>query len=69
VEDNGSGIPEAARDKIFDLLFSTKKSRGTGLGLAIVKKVIDEHGGQILVKSAIGEGTKFIIVLPIKPEQ
>jgi len=65
VEDNGSGIPEADREKIFDLLFSTKKSRGTGLGLAIVKKVIDEHGGQIMVQSKVGEGTCFTISLPL----
>ena len=68
LEDNGSGISEAALDKIFDLLFSTKKSRGTGLGLAIVKKVIDEHGGNISVKSAVGRGTIFTISLPIKSE-
>jgi len=67
VEDNGSGIPEAALNRIFDLLFSTKKSRGTGLGLAIVKKVIDEHGGNISVESKVGEGTKFTINLPFNP--
>src|SRR6185295_18031092 len=47
VQDNGEGIPEENRDKIFDLLFSTKGQRGTGFGLAITKKLVEEHSGHV----------------------
>lgn len=65
VEDNGAGIPEDIRQRIFDVFFSTKGSQGTGLGLAVTKKIIEEHGGNIEVQSSEGQGTKFIIHLPI----
>ncbi|MES0351124.1 MAG: ATP-binding protein, partial [Desulfobacteria bacterium] len=47
VEDNGAGMPEKIRQRIFDVFFSTKGSQGTGLGLAVTKKIIEEHGGVI----------------------
>ncbi|MFQ5676195.1 MAG: PAS domain-containing sensor histidine kinase, partial [bacterium] len=65
--DTGNGIPDEIEEKIFEPYFSTKKS-GVGLGLAIVKRIIDEHGGSILVESVPGEGTTFKIELPIDNE-
>jgi signal transduction histidine kinase len=66
VTDTGTGIPEDIRGKIFDPFFTTKSvGSGTGLGLHIVKKEIDRHNGKIQVTSSVGEGTTFIIQLPI----
>jgi signal transduction histidine kinase/pSer/pThr/pTyr-binding forkhead associated (FHA) protein len=65
VEDNGTGMPEKIRQRIFDVFFSTKGSQGTGLGLAVTKKIIDEHGGKIEAQSTPDQGTTFTIRLPI----
>jgi len=65
VGDNGCGIPEAIRGKIFDAFFTTKPTgEGSGLGLDIVKKIIDKHQGRIEVQSEVGTGTTFSIWLP-----
>ena len=64
ITDHGKGMDKATRDRIFEPFFSTKK-RGTGLGLAIVKQIVELHGGRISVASAVGEGSKFKIDLPI----
>ncbi len=64
IVDNGKGIPENEINKIFNPFYS-KKDKGMGLGLSIVKKNILNNGGDISVKSKEGEGTKFIITLPI----
>jgi len=64
VRDNGSGIPPEARDKMFDVFYSTKGGKGTGLGLPVTKKIIEEHNGTIQVESTPGAGTDFTIVLP-----
>ena len=66
IKDNGSGIAVEDLNKIFDPYFTTKP-KGTGLGLAIVHKIIEAHQGQIKVRSAIGQGTVFSIVLPLVP--
>ncbi|MCF4965740.1 GAF domain-containing sensor histidine kinase, partial [Nostoc sp. CMAA1605] len=65
--DNGKGISEEVKHKIFDHLFTTKSvGKGTGLGLAIAKQIVAEkHGGKITVNSVLGEGTEFIIQLPV----
>lgn len=68
VMDNGPGIPKDMLSKIFNLYFTTK-ARGTGVGLAIVQRIIDQHGGTISVESREGEGTTFIIRLPVKTEE
>jgi len=65
IEDDGPGIPELDRDRIFDLLFSTKGSKGTGFGLAITKKIVTEHGGSVDLESQVGAGTTFLIRLPL----
>ncbi|MFC1941676.1 sensor histidine kinase [Chloroflexota bacterium] len=67
VADNGIGIPDDAIQKIFDPLY-TMKAKGIGLGLAVSKSIIERHEGSISVKSKVGEGTTFIIMLPLKAE-
>jgi two-component system NtrC family sensor kinase len=62
--DTGQGIPEPMRGKIFDPFFTTKE-QGTGLGLSISYGIIEQHGGTINVESKVGEGSTFIIQLPI----
>lgn len=71
VEDTGSGIPKEQLERIFDPFFSTKEvGVGTGLGLSIAYGIIEKHRGSISVESKEGEGTRFIIRLPLKtPEQ
>ena len=63
VTDNGKGIPENIKNKIFDLYYTTKPE-GTGLGLSIVQKIIAEHNGTIEVFSEINKYTKFKITIP-----
>jgi signal transduction histidine kinase len=65
VKDNGVGITEDNLKKLFTPFFTTKKE-GVGLGLMITKEIISQHRGNIKVESKIGEGTKFLIELPIK---
>jgi signal transduction histidine kinase len=65
LKDNGPGIPESIRDDIFHPFFSTKEE-GTGLGLSIAARIIEEHQGRLDVQSKQGQGSAFIITLPIK---
>jgi two-component system nitrogen regulation sensor histidine kinase NtrY len=65
VRDNGCGIPDEDKTKLFEPYFSTKKA-GTGLGLAIVNAIISDHNGYIRVRDNQPTGTKFIIDLPIQ---
>jgi signal transduction histidine kinase len=67
VIDRGSGIDPKDRENIFNPFFTTK-SEGVGLGLAIVSKIVDEHGGHILVESRSGEGSVFLVYLPARRE-
>lgn len=64
--DTGTGIPPENISRIFDPFFTTRPD-GSGLGLAIVYKIVKDHGGDISVKSEVGQGTTFAILLPIKP--
>lgn len=67
ISDTGSGIPESQLTKIFDPFFTTKPvGEGTGLGLSISYGIIERHGGTITVKSKIGVGTIFTVVIPIR---
>jgi signal transduction histidine kinase len=67
IVDNGSGIPKAIKDKIFQPFFTTKPTgSGTGLGLSLSYDIIKAHGGDLHVKSIEGEGTEMIFFLPIK---
>jgi len=68
IADTGEGIPQENLGKIFDYYFSTKE-KGMGLGLPLAHKIIQEHGGMIEVKSAVGTGTTFQVHLPIPREK
>ncbi|MEA5466737.1 sensor histidine kinase [Leptothoe sp. PORK10 BA2] len=66
IRDNGKGMTEEVKARIFDHLFTTKDvGTGTGLGLAIARKIIvEKHGGSLTVQSEVGQGTEFCIGLP-----
>jgi signal transduction histidine kinase len=67
ISDTGRGIPEEIQTKIFDPFFSTKRrGEGTGLGLDIAQTIVQRHGGAIDFTSVEGEGTTFIVRLPVK---
>jgi two-component system NtrC family sensor kinase len=66
VKDNGSGIPADVMPRIFDPFFTTKEDQNrTGLGLAVAHSIVEQHGGEITVKSEPGQGTEFVIGLPM----
>ena len=66
IQDSGKGIPVSNLEKIFDPFFTTKGvGQGTGLGLSISYGIIQDHGGDIQVKSEVGVGTEFIVTLPV----
>ena len=67
VQDNGTGIPKAHFEKLFEPFFTTKEvGKGTGQGLAISHAVVvDRHGGRLFCESTVGEGTTFVIELPV----
>jgi two-component system NtrC family sensor kinase len=66
VKDNGSGIPEHIKDKIFQPFFTTKPTgQGTGLGLSLSYDIVKAHGGELKVSTQENEGTEFTIKLPI----
>ncbi|MCA9262096.1 MAG: GAF domain-containing protein, partial [Planctomycetales bacterium] len=64
VTDTGEGIPAADLAKLFTPFYSSKGSRGTGLGLSVSKKIMNEHGGDVVVESTVGEGSRFRLELP-----
>jgi signal transduction histidine kinase len=64
VNDNGAGIPPEDLDAIFHVFVSRKGGRGTGLGLPVSRKIMEEHGGQITVKSEPGAGSTFTLEIP-----
>ena len=64
VRDNGEGIPQSIRNKIFQPFFTTKPTgQGTGLGLSLAYDIVKAHGGEIKVETTEGQGTSFIILL------
>jgi len=65
VADNGRGIPEPIRDRLFKPFVSYGKENGTGLGLTVVQKIIQDHGGDVTVEKTSVEGTIFKLVLPL----
>jgi len=69
VEDTGAGIAAAHLERIFDPFFTTKPlGAGTGLGLSICKGIVEKLGGTISVASVLGEGTRFVVELPVAAE-
>jgi signal transduction histidine kinase len=66
ITDNGPGIPDEIKDKIFQPFFTTKDTgKGTGLGLSLAYDIVKAHGGEIIVESKSNVGTTFVIKLPI----
>ncbi len=66
--DTGPGIPEELQARVFNPFYTTRQE-GTGLGLAITHRIIDAHGGRILLDSRVGEGTTFTVELPIDKKE
>ena len=71
VVDDGIGIPELDQDRVFERFYRVDKGRsraagGTGLGLAIVRHAAQRHGGEVTVRSVLGEGSSFRVVLPVE---
>jgi two-component system NtrC family sensor kinase len=68
IQDTGTGIPSDIQNRIFEPFYTTKSAgKGTGLGLNIVQNIVKGHGGTIRVQSKVGEGTTFIVQLPLDP--
>jgi signal transduction histidine kinase len=67
ISDDGPGVPEAIRSRIFEPFVTSGKKHGTGLGMAIAKSTVDAHGGRMWLESEPGKGTTFHVVLPKKP--
>jgi signal transduction histidine kinase len=65
LSDSGPGVPESIRERIFEPFYTTKEE-GTGLGLSIVSRIVEEHGGWLDLTSKEGEGSTFVITLPLK---
>src|ERR1051326_917768 len=70
VKDNGVGIPDSIKGKIFQPFFTTKPTgQGTGLGLSLAYDIVKAHGGQIKVEALENEGTTFIVILPLNEDR
>ena len=72
VEDSGPGIPPEEHEKIFEPFYRRgselrRETQGVGIGLTIVKHVVEAHGGRVTVRSAVGQGSRFTIELPVNP--
>lgn len=65
IRDNGCGMGPDVQKRIFDPFFTTKAVRGSGLGLFMAQSSVARHGGTISVRSALGEGTEFVLALPV----
>ena len=74
VADNGPGIPSEHLPRLFERFYRVDKARsrsegGTGLGLSIVRHIVQRHGGSVRVESRLGKGSRFIVTLPLHPQQ
>jgi signal transduction histidine kinase len=68
VSDNGHGIPESIRGKLFEPFVSVGKENGTGLGLTVVQKIVQDHGGDVVVEQTSQAGTVFRVTLPFSSD-
>jgi len=68
VADQGPGIPDDVREKIFDLYFTTK-SGGSGIGLAMTYRILQLHHGSVEVQSKSGQGAEFLLRIPLVPAE
>jgi signal transduction histidine kinase len=66
VRDTGVGMPPEVRARVFDPFFTTKGEHGTGLGLAVSIGIVQGHGGKIELESSVGQGTRFMVRLPLR---
>ena len=66
ITDNGPGIAEAVRDKLFEPFVSYGKENGTGMGLTVVQKILQDHGGDVVVERTSPEGTTFRVRVPLR---
>ncbi|MGA2863374.1 MAG: HAMP domain-containing sensor histidine kinase [Verrucomicrobiota bacterium] len=71
VEDHGNGIPAEEHEKIFERFYRRgselrRETEGVGIGLSIVRHIVEAHGGRVLVRSAVGEGSRFTMELPVR---
>jgi len=73
VADTGRGIPEDARDRVFERNYQVEQPdrgvEGSGIGLSIVKQILDSHGCRVWVESVVGEGSRFRFTMPVSPQQ
>jgi signal transduction histidine kinase len=67
IDDNGPGIPEAVRDRLFEPFVSHGKENGTGMGLTVVQKILQDHGGDVTVERTSASGTTFRVNIPLNP--
>src|SRR6202171_647485 len=67
VEDNGPGIADAVRDRLFEPFVSHGKENGTGMGLTVVQKILQDHGGDVVVERTSSAGTTFLVTIPLNP--
>lgn len=67
IADNGPGIADAVRERLFDPFVSHGKENGTGMGLTVVQKIMQDHGGDVTVEQTSSEGTTFRIDIPLSP--
>jgi signal transduction histidine kinase len=67
IQDNGPGIAEAVRDRLFEPFVSHGKENGTGMGLTVVQKILQDHGGDVVVEQTSASGTTFRINIPLNP--
>jgi signal transduction histidine kinase len=67
IEDNGPGIAEAVRDRLFEPFVSHGKENGTGMGLTVVQKILQDHGGDVAVERTSSSGTTFRVSIPLNP--
>jgi signal transduction histidine kinase len=67
-KDQGVGIPKKVLPHVFEAYYTTKEE-GSGLGLVVVHSAVNEHGGRIDIKSKVGEGTEFTLLLPLRNEK
>jgi PAS domain S-box-containing protein len=69
VGDNGTGMSDEVKEKLFTSFYSTKGQRGTGLGMLVTHKLVEEHGGRIEVETELGQGTTVSVWLPYQTEE
>ena len=67
IEDNGPGIADAVRDRLFEPFVSHGKENGTGMGLTVVQKILQDHGGDVAVEQTSASGTTFRVTIPLSP--